>query len=255
MYCENCGTPLKDRAKFCPNCGTPCTFTPEVTAQEPAQAVASTPENEPRTNVRLFSDGKYRWTYDLNLLKNLSVFIDLIKVFGFILLGIWLIEVLSGIIQRGFELDVFLMDTKTIFLVFVFIFFLCLISYLIVVLINKGYYHLMFIMDGEGITHCQREDTAKNGQHVAAATVIMDTDNAPAAMAALQTMWTTRFPKVRHVKTVRRSHLIKVNELLTKNRIYVENPDDYEFVLRFITEHCPNAKKKKPSAMKRTDEI
>ena len=244
MYCENCGTLLEDGAKFCPNCGTPCASTPAVAKQELAQASAPAPKNEPTTSVQLFPDGKYRWTYDLNLLKNLSVFIDLIKVFGFIFLGIWLITVLGGI-KRGFKLDVFMTDTKIIFLIFVFMLFLCLISYLIVVRINGGYYHLMFIMDEEGITHRQMASTAKKGRRIAAAAVIMDINNAPAATAAIQSEWTARYPKVRHVKTARRRHLIKVNEILTRNRIYVDNPDDYEFVLRYITEHCPNAKKKK----------
>lgn len=248
MFCENCGTLLEDGAKFCPNCGTPCASTTTVAEQEPAQtsaqAAAPEPMNEPTTSVQLFSDGKYRWTYDLNLLKNLSVFIDLIKVFGFILAGMWLIVVLVGIMKRGFEWDVFMMDIKMFFWIFVFMFFLCLISYLIVVRINRGYYHLMFIMDEEGITHRRMANTAKKGQRIAAAAVIMDTDNAAAALAAIQYEWTARYPKVRRVKTVRRHHLIKVNEILTRNRIYVDNPEDYEFVLGYITERCPNAKKK-----------
>ena len=242
MYCENCGAPLNDGAKFCPNCGTNCTFTPEVTTQEPAQASAPSPENEITTRVKLFPDGKYRWNYELNLVKNLSVFIDLIKVFGFILWGIWLIMELVQIIKGDFEWDRFLIDTKVFFWISVFAFFLCLISYLIVIRINKRYYHLMFIMDEESVTHYERGDTAKNGQLVAAAAVIMDSNNAPAAMAALQTAWESRFPKVRRVKTVRRRQLIKVNGLLTKNRIYVEDPEDYEFVLRYIIECCPKAK-------------
>lgn len=242
MYCENCGTPLKDGAKFCPNCGAPCASTPTVAEQEPTQASASTPENEITKRVKLCPDGKYRWNYELNLVKNLSVFIDLIKVFGFILWGMWLIVVLVQIIKRDFEWDGFLVNTKMFFWMSVFAFFMCLVSYLLVIRINKRYYHLMFIMDEEGVTHYERGDTAKNGQLVAAAAVIMDSNNAPAAMAALQTMWKSRFTKVRRVKTVRRRQLIKVNELLTKNRIYVENPEDYEFVLRYITERCPKVK-------------
>ena len=242
MYCENCGAPLNDGAKFCPNCGAPCASTPTVAEQEPAQASASTPENEITTRVKLFPDGKYRWNYELNLVKNLSVFIDLIKVFGFILLGMWLITEFVQIIKGDFEWDGFLVNTKMFFWMSVFMFFLCLISYLIVIRINKRYYHLMFVMDEDGVTHCQRAETAKKGQRIAAAAVIMDTDNAAAAVAALQTMWKSRFPKVRHVKTVRRRQLIKVNEILTHNRIYVEDPEDYEFVLRYITEHCPKAK-------------
>ena len=242
MYCENCGIQLRDGAKFCPNCGTACTFTPEVTSQEPAQASAPSPENEITTRVKLFPDGKYRWNYELNLVKNLTIFIDLIKVFGFILWGMWFIVEFIQIIKRDFVWDEFLINTKMFFWMSVFVFFLCLISYLLVIRINKRYYHLMFIMDEDGVTHCQRANTAKNGQLVAAAAVMMDTDNAAAAVAASQTLWKTRFPKVRRVKTVRRRQLIKVNEPLTKNRVYVENPEDYEFVLRYITERCPKVK-------------
>ena len=167
-----------------------------------------------------------------------------VSLIGVILAGMWLIVVLVGIMKRGFEWDVFVMDTKMFFWIFVFMFFLCLISYLIVVRINRGYYHLMFIMDEEGITHRRMANTAKKGRRIAAAAVIMDTDNAAAALAAIQYEWTARYPKVRRVKTVRRHHLIKVNEILTRNRIYVDNPEDYEFVLGYITERCPNAKKK-----------
>ena len=124
MYCENCGTQLNDGAKFCSNCGTKCTFTPEATMQEPAQASASTPENEITTRVKLCPDGKYRWNYELNLVKNLSVFIDLIIVFGFILLGMWLITELVQIIKGDFEWDGFLVNTKMFFWMSVFMFFL-----------------------------------------------------------------------------------------------------------------------------------
>ena len=54
----------------------------------------------------------------------------------------------------------------------------------------------------------------------------------------------SHFKKVRTVKAERKRNLIKVNEALTKNRIYVEDPEDYEFVLRYISERCPKAKKK-----------
>ena len=192
--------------------------------------------------VQLCPDGKYRWNYELNLKKNLSIFIDLIKVMGFIFGVMWLITVLVGILKRGFDRDVFLMDTKAFFWIFVFMFFLCLISYLVVIRVNRGFYHLMFIMDEEGIVHCQRAETAKRGREVGLVAVMTDTDNIPAAIAASQTMWKSSFQKVRKVKVKRRRNLIKVNEILTKNRIYVENPEDYEFVLRYISERCPKAK-------------
>ena len=48
-------------------------------------------------------------------------------------------------------------------------------------------------------------------------------------------------------KAIRRRNLIKVNGILTKNRIFVENSEDYEFVLRYITERCPKLKQNEQS--------
>ncbi len=41
MFCENCGTPLEDGAKFCPNCGS------KVTDSAPAAEPTSTSYAEP----------------------------------------------------------------------------------------------------------------------------------------------------------------------------------------------------------------
>ena len=46
---------------------------------------------------------------------------------------------------------------------------------------------------------------------------------------------------MRRIKPVVKRNLIKVNELITKNRIFVPN-DDYYFVLDFISQRCPKAK-------------
>ena len=47
------------------------------------------PPSEPRvdnkyvgTRVRLCEDGKYRWTYEMNMLKNPAIFLVLLKIFG-----------------------------------------------------------------------------------------------------------------------------------------------------------------------------
>ena len=49
------------------------------------------------------------------------------------------------------------------------------------------------------------------------------------------------FDKVRRVKANRRQHLIKVNQTLERNQVYVTE-EDFDFVLDFIRKHCPNAK-------------
>ena len=51
--------------------------------------------------------------------------------------------------------------------------------------------------------------------------------------------WKSNFASVRKVKAVPHRNLIKVSELLTKNRIFVDNPEDYKFVLDYIRQRCP----------------
>ena len=41
MFCENCGAPLKDGAKFCPNCGSP--IAGDITASTPASSYQEMP--------------------------------------------------------------------------------------------------------------------------------------------------------------------------------------------------------------------
>jgi hypothetical protein len=67
---------------------------------------------------------------------------------------------------------------------------------------------------------------------------------ASSILSATFTAWNSEFRKVRHVIPVRRRDLIKVNELLTKNRIFVDDPEDYEFVLNYIRQRCPRVKSK-----------
>ena len=58
----------------------------------------------------------------------------------------------------------------------------------------------------------------------------------------------TRFSSTSVLKNVarlipcRRMNLIKVNQLLNKNRIYVPD-EDFDFVYDFLCQHCTKAKK------------
>ena len=38
-------------------------------------------------------------------------------------------------------------------------------------------------------------------------------------------------------------NMIKVNQLLNKNRVYVPD-EDFDFVYQFLCQHCPKAKRK-----------
>ena len=125
---------------------------------------------------------------------------------------------------------------------------ICIIGYSIGARRFGGVYVAMFEMDEKGVLHAQMSSQVKKQQvisAIAALAGVAANEPGPVASAILAstfTAWKSDFPKVRKVKAVRRRDLIKVNELLTKNRIFVEEPEDYEFVLDYIRRHCPSIK-------------
>lgn len=263
MFCENCGIQLKDGAKFCPNCGTPCSVPPVAqqqpaqqpyqaaqqpiqAAQQPVQPAAQAPQNNLTNEVKLYPDGKYRWTYEVQLWKNASIFLDLVKVMGIIMVGIWLfVTAIIPLLNGDFDGDDFLEGSKVFLWIILGMAALCGLGYALFAAINGGSYAVLFIMDENTVVHRQMPRHMKRAQVIAALAILMDPmASGPAVLAASQSDFRSYFKKVRQVIPDRKHNRIKVNEVVTHNRIYVEDPNDYEFVLNYIKEHCPNAKKK-----------
>lgn len=201
-------------------------------------------ETEPSARIQRCPDGKYRWSYEVNLWKNPSILLDLTKVFGIILVGIWFLCVILVPLFKGHLRWHRVVDASTGFLwVVLAVAVLCLIGYVISGFVSGGRYAAYFVMDEETITHQQMKKEVERAQLIAAINMMADDDMGSAALlAAAQSPFITPFKKVRKIKALRHRHLIKVDELLTKNRIFVENPEDYEFVLRYLYERCPQAK-------------
>ncbi len=193
----------------------------------------------------LCPDGKYRWTYEVNLLKNPSMFFDLMLAMGFSL-GVVFVVMIAGLLYND-SLD--WESLRTMVLVFfgisVFFFFLCLLGYVIWAGMSGWRYAALFTMDEESITHEQMPKTVKRGQVIGEIASLVGmaggslSTTGAGLLAASVNAWKSDFKTVRRVIPKRRRHLIKVNELFTKNRIYVENDEDYEFVLDFIYQRCP----------------
>ncbi|MBR3730801.1 MAG: hypothetical protein IKN08_07815 [Bacteroidales bacterium] len=254
MYCENCRAPIEQGAKFCGSCGKPTATQTTVERpqpqpqSQPQPAARPAPSNagEPTARVQLCPDGKYRWSYEVNLWRNPSIFLDLMKVFGVIMLGMWLLVAIIVPLFDGHLRWHRVVDTSGTFIgVLIAVLVLFLIGYVISGFVSGGRYAAYFVMDEETITHQQMDKGVKRTQLIAAINMMADDDMGSAALlAAAHSPFITPYRRVRKIKTHRRRHLIKVDELLTKNRIYVEDPEDYEFVLRYISERCPKAKKK-----------
>ena len=98
------------------------------------------------TRITLGEDGIYRWTYHMNLIKNPSIFLLVLKVLLGTCVGIWVVMTpILCIVDESW--DPLVNGWKTIGIVFAIIFGLTLIGYLVYAMIMGGFYIVDFTMD------------------------------------------------------------------------------------------------------------
>ena len=192
--------------------------------------------------VRLCTDGKYHWTFSMHMLKNPMIYLTVCKIFG-IIGGIGFLIAYIGPVLHG-QFDVLLKDLKwwgVAVLVFLAISFL---AYLIVASMYGWRYTVRFTMDEKGIRHELTPAGVKNakkvGKAVAGAGVLGGGVSrvGQGMMIAGHTSLSSDFSVVKSVKAYPRFCTIKVNEPFAKNQVYT-TPEDFEFVLNYIRDHCP----------------
>ena len=198
------------------------------------------------TRVTLCDDGKYRWTYEMSLLRNPTVFFLIWKIFFFIVLGLFVFLVLIGSGDIGFWWDGFLDTAKVFGFILIGMSALTAIGYLLYAAIMGGKYIVEFEMDEKGVNHKQTASQAKKAQKLGQATMIAGAaagsiGTVGAGINAQRVEMYTEFAKVRNVKAYPRRELIKVNESLEHNQVYAAK-EDFEFVKNYIIAHCSNAK-------------
>jgi hypothetical protein len=198
--------------------------------------------NNVTKNITFDSDRVYRWVYELNLYKNPTILFLIWKIFGFVLLGIWLFMVILEIIDDNLSLDT-LMDITSVFLLLALGFgLLCLIGYLLYALMMGGKYCVLFEMDDRGVHHIQMESQIKKVEAISILTRLVGAmAGRPGVvgtgmLAGARTSMYTAFADVKSVEFCPGRDLIKVNELLNKNQVYAED-EDFDFVLNFIRAH------------------
>jgi hypothetical protein len=196
--------------------------------------------------VRLCNDGKYRWAYEMHLLKNPTIFLTTLKVM-FISVGIvGLFMLVVTAIRGDLDLEWFQFWLKLIGIMAGIFVGLTIISILIMAAI-LGNYVVLFEMDEKEVVHIQMSRQVKKAEVVGLITALVGvmaknpTTIGAGMLAASKSKSTSEFANVRHVKARRRLNLIKVNQLLNKNQVYVAD-EDFDFVYNFIKAHCPNAR-------------
>ena len=203
-------------------------------------------------NIIEDKDCTYRWVYEFNLLTNPTILLTVVKVF----LGIIAALVVLGVVLTIPDLVQGYADAEDVLGVFrsggimaLLFIVLTIVGYAIYALMNGGKYCVLFTMDDEGITHKQLPREFKKAQVVAGLNVLAGlvagnlSQMGMGILTATHDTTVSTFSSVRSVKGSRALHVIKVNEPLAKNQVYVE-PGDYDFVFGYIRDHCPNAQVK-----------
>ena len=104
MFCPNCGAKIPDDSGFCEKCG--CRIERVIERKEkPVRKPGSkrtepVPERKVSENIRLCPDGKYRWVYEVEMLKNPTILFTVFKVlllsFGIVLAFLGVISLIGG---------------------------------------------------------------------------------------------------------------------------------------------------------------
>ena len=200
------------------------------------------------SRVTLYPDGKYRWVYEVPMLKNPSILFDVYWVLGISFGLVWLFNVLLIGCEDGFSLESlwgFTSGFLILMLVFVVIGY---VAYVIVAWTYGWKYVVLFTLDEKEVVHQQMPHQMKKAKVLGALTALVGAAAGKPGvvgsgiLASSRSTSTSVLANVKRIKARRRQNLIKVNQLLNKNRVFVPD-EDFDFVYDFLCQHCPNAKK------------
>ena len=198
--------------------------------------------------VTLYPDGKYRWVYEMNLLKNPSVLFDLWWAFGISLIILALLFIVFAIFDGDFGWDSISGMFLTLGIVTAIIFVLSLLGYFVYAAISGWKYVVLFIMDENEVVHQQMPREVKKGQLIGDLTMLVGAlAGRPGIvgtglLAKSRSSMTSTLANVKRLVPCRWMNLIKVNQTFSKNRVYVTD-EDFDFVYDFLCTHCTKAKK------------
>jgi len=198
--------------------------------------------------VMLCKDGKYRWIHEVNMFKNPSILFDVWKVLGITMLIVIVIVGFILVISGDLDVDGMLGMGKAMLITAAIMAVLSIIGYLVYALIAGGKYIVLFTLDEKEVVHQQMPRSAKKGQIIGDLAILAGLATGrmgtigTGMLAKSRTSMTTTLSDVKRLTPCPRMNMIKVNETLSKNRVYVCK-NDFFLVYNFLCEHCMNAKK------------
>lgn len=245
-FCTNCGAALPQGAAFCPACGTASVpGAPASPATSPLPPAGGDVPISP--NITLYQDGKYRWVYELNLLKNPSIFLLVWRIFFFIFIGIFIFVTIADSGRSGFWWGGFLDNLKIFGYILLGMTGVTLLGYLLYAAIMGGKYCVIFEMDDKGVSHKQVPTQAKKARKLASLTTAAGAASGNfsvmgAGIGAARTEMYSDFASVGKVRAYPSRRVIKLRSGLNHNQVYAA-AEDFEFVRSFILARCPKLKR------------
>ena len=208
-----------------------------------------TPQGEQVTeNIWLCPDGVYRWTYEYEMLKNPTIMFTVWKVLGISIGVVFLFTFIVDLLDGGIEsTDGLLWPVKLLLIMAGIMLVLSIISYIILAAMYGWKYQVLFEMTDEYVRHIQMPKQVKKAEAIGWLTVLVGlaaknpTTVGVGLNAAARSTMTTELEKTAVLKFRRKRETIHVNLKLDKNQVYAKDAD-FDFVEKFLREHCPNAK-------------
>lgn len=199
-------------------------------------------------NIVLYSDGKMRWQYDLDLFRTPVVFWLVWRILAVICAVALAIVFFVDCGKPDFFWQGFLQWLKILAIAIAGVTALCGLGYLVYAAMMGGKYSVIFEMDEKGINHIQTKSSAQKSRRIASATQIAGlAGGSPttlgAGINASRTEMYTDFARVKRVIARPMFHLIKLSAPFNHNQVYVHK-EDFAFVKDYIVAHCPSKKAK-----------
>ena len=167
-------------------------------------------------------NGKYYWTYHLDLKKNLSILAVVFKIMGVVFFVMSLIIVF---LNKGYTQDFFKSSLTAVGVSMGVVSGITLIAYWILALIYEGTYTMLYEMSEDGIRLSQTEKGVELSK----------------MLTCGPTGTYSKFRDVRIIKPRRKRDLIYVVSPLLVNMVYV-SPEYFDFVFDYIADHCLGAR-------------
>ena len=189
------------------------------------------------------SGAKYRWTYEMSLFKNPTIFLATAKAIGIaVAITVFIIGLIS-LFADGFSADSFRFVGELAIILCGIFAVLLILGYLLYAAIMGGYYVVDFTMDEKTIVLSQSPRQAKKAENIGFAAMIMgllahNRGAVSAGYAASSRMTSTvEFSRVKKVTVDKKHSAIKIRSI-GWDHVYADG-EDFDFIADWIRRHIP----------------